>query len=570
MPAPPRKKTVVCYICGREFGSQSLSIHEPQCLKKWKAENDKLPKSQRRKTPVRPQILPSIEGGGADNERFNEAAWQSAQAQLVPCENCGRTFAPDRLQIHQRGCKPGKPMQPLKAGTGGTSDKGDRPRTTTITDPKVVKSENAIGDKTVRVEKQAEATPGLEKEGTFTTSKKDPPMSKAPPNPGFVLCYICGRKFGTKSIDIHEPQCLEKWRKENAQLPKSQRRKTPVKPEIVGGGSNNIEAMNEAAWQSAQSQLLPCDGCGRTFAPDRLAVHQRACKAPGGAKGKTPAATSTGRSSQSSATGGASPTPKKSSAPAQPQFVLCYICGRKFGSKSVAIHEPQCLEKWKIENSKLPKGQRRPEPKKPEVLQSGGKYDVEAMNEAAWQSAQAQLIPCDGCGRTFAPDRLAVHQRSCKGTGKGAGPTNKPGGTNPGVSPAASTGPAGSTGKGDPKGGPRTVVCYICGREFGSKSISIHEPQCLEKWKNENNKLPKERRRPIPKKPEAGQPLTRDQMNELAWENAKSQLIPCENCGRTFAPDRLDVHQRACKPKPGQGPSKAAAAEPSKPREPMT
>lgn len=53
-------------------------------------------------------------------------------------------------------------------------------------------------------------------------------------------------------------------------------------------------------------------------------------------------------------------------------------------------------------------------------------------------------------------------------------------------------------------------------------------------------------------------------MNELAWENAKSQLIPCENCGRTFAPDRLDVHQRACKPKPGQGPSKAAAAEPSK------
>lgn len=70
MPAPPRKKTVVCYICGREFGSQSLSIHEPQCLKKWKAENDKLPKSQRRKTPVRPQILPSIEGGGADNGKL--------------------------------------------------------------------------------------------------------------------------------------------------------------------------------------------------------------------------------------------------------------------------------------------------------------------------------------------------------------------------------------------------------------------------------------------------------------------------------------------------------------------
>lgn len=47
---------------------------------------------------------------------------------------------------------------------------------------------------------------------------------------------------------------------------------------------------------------------------------------------------------------------------------------------------------------------------------------------------------------------------------------------------------------------PRTVVCYICGREYGTKSISIHEPQCLKKWHNENNLLPKELRRQEPKK----------------------------------------------------------------------
>lgn len=49
---------------------------------------------------------------------------------------------------------------------------------------------------------------------------------------------------------------------------------------------------------------------------------------------------------------------------------------------------------------------------------------------------------------------------------------------------------------------PPTVVCYICGREYGTKSISIHEPQCLKKWHNENNLLPKELRRPEPKKAE--------------------------------------------------------------------
>ena len=31
--------------------------------------------------------------------------------------------------------------------------------------------------------------------------------SKMPP----VLCYICGRQFGTKSIKIHIPNCEERW-----------------------------------------------------------------------------------------------------------------------------------------------------------------------------------------------------------------------------------------------------------------------------------------------------------------------------------------------------------------------
>ena len=49
---------------------------------------------------------------------------------------------------------------------------------------------------------------------------------------------------------------------------------------------------------------------------------------------------------------------------------------------------------------------------------------------------------------------------------------------------------------------PRTVICYICGREYGTKSIDIHAPQCIEKWHRENDALPKHMRRPTPKKPE--------------------------------------------------------------------
>ena len=58
----------------------------------------------------------------------------------------------------------------------------------------------------------------------------------------------------------------------------------------------------------------------------------------------------------------------------RPPTIVCYICGREFGSKSISIHEPQCLEKWHVENARLPPHQRRPEPKKPEVRNIGGRY----------------------------------------------------------------------------------------------------------------------------------------------------------------------------------------------------
>lgn len=590
-----KKKTVVCYICGREFGSSSLTIHEPQCLKKWHIENDKLPKGQRRKTPTRPEILPSVNGDSSDIERFNEAAWKSAQGQLLPCKNCGRTFNPDRLPIHQRSCKPDKQSQSsVKSKKEADENESEqRPKTAVVKNPKVVNKDNSVplekqttrqadseadtGEGSQEGENQAEVVDTSANQSTSKTSKPvketKTQSSMKPPGPRFVLCYICGRKFGEASVSIHEPQCLDKWKVENDRLPKGQRRPLPKKPQMLqaAGGGYDMDAMNEAAWQSAQAQLIPCDGCGRTFAPDRLPVHQRACKGSG--KGAAKGNTKTEGDGKKQVVGPGirregtytsdNPHPPKAIVPPGPKFALCYICGRKFGTKSIAIHEPQCLEKWKVENDRLPKSQRRPLPRKPEGVGGSGKYDMDAMNEAAWQSSQAQLIPCGNCGRTFAPDRLSVHQRACKPK-DGSAPKDSP--SSDSFGNLGGPKPPKDTGKKAP-----TVICYICGREFGSKSIAIHEPQCLEKWKAENAKLPKAQRRPLPKKPTEG--LTRDQMNDLAWENAKAQLIPCENCARRFAPDRLPVHQRSCKPKGGaSGGGGAPAAESKAPviRKPPT
>lgn len=45
---------------------------------------------------------------------------------------------------------------------------------------------------------------------------------------------------------------------------------------------------------------------------------------------------------------------------------------------------------------------------------------------------------------------------------------------------------------------PPTQECYICGKLFGSKSIKIHEKQCLKKWNLENDSLPADMRSPPP------------------------------------------------------------------------
>lgn len=49
------------------------------------------------------------------------------------------------------------------------------------------------------------------------------------------------------------------------------------------------------------------------------------------------------------------------------------------------------------------------------LVAAAGKVDYVATNDALWQSHLSQLVACQMCGRTFNPDRVVVHERSCKG-----------------------------------------------------------------------------------------------------------------------------------------------------------
>lgn len=48
---------------------------------------------------------------------------------------------------------------------------------------------------------------------------------------------------------------------------------------------------------------------------------------------------------------------------------------------------------------------------------------------------------------------------------------------------------------------PRALVCYICGKEYGTKRIESHILGCAKKWDEDQLMLAEEERKPCPQAP---------------------------------------------------------------------
>lgn len=93
-----------------------------------------------------------------------------------------------------------------------------------------------------------------------------------------------------------------------------------------------------------------------------------------------------------------------------PQLPFCHLCNRQFGTSSLPIHVKACKERWEREH-----GKKAPEPAK--AMPSGarvGSREWAEFNAAAAETFNTDTMkPCPHCARTFLPDRLQVHLRSC-------------------------------------------------------------------------------------------------------------------------------------------------------------
>ena len=115
----------------------------------------------------------------------------------------------------------------------------------------------------------------------------------------------------------------------------------------------------------------------------------------------------------------------------RPRTETCHICGREYGRASIAIHQKQCEKLWYQQESKKPAHERRSLPPKPKLvakadvlranLARGGdgvtltasdEHDAKQAIAADHFSAHA-LVQCEHCARTFLPESLKRHQKTC-------------------------------------------------------------------------------------------------------------------------------------------------------------
>jgi hypothetical protein len=330
--------------------------------------------------------------------------------------------------------------------------------------------------------------------------------------PRDVVCHICGRNYTIHSINLHIPQCEKIYQQRQGTLPKSERKPLPKldrKPD-----SMDLKARNELALKIYNgTSLEACQFCNRTFLPDRLSVHLPSCARnhkcvwPPRTKSEYPIAR----------------CPLKAK-----NTVICHICGRNYSTRSINLHVPQCANIYQQQQARLPKSERKPMPKLPLEADS---MDLEARNQLAMKIYDDTVLEaCQFCNRTFLPDRLRVHLPSCARNHKSEWPPR-----------TKSEYP----GAHSPLQANNTILCHICGRKYTTHSIDLHVPQCAKIHEQQQAKLPKSQRKPLPQLPQNYNARERNEVATQVYYN--HALEACKYCDRRFLPDRLEVHISSCR-----------------------
>ena len=478
----PKPQTVMCYICGKEFSSHSINVHERQCAKRWEMtkqkEKEEAKQQQMRKSSHesrRRRVLPNVptmdrqQSLSLDDIRGSSTR-RASQTRLstVTIREQGQKLLQERSKSLATTTPLLKPESSPRDSSDSSSEQDplgkldvqshSSTEQNSSDDDDIDKSSKAIGTVfelngqkkdfshsrpgtvtlngkhlTSNLPRREGSPESLSSDSQDADSVKGTPLSKArffsSSNPNLMVCYICGREYGSKSLKIHEPQCLKKWR-----LANPKRSRSPC------GRQNGLSKANSVSSLTSHDITILDDQQVTSL----MSIPQQKLEKQRSASCENLIATTSRRPSRGNIQ--------------VSKMVLCYICGKQFTSHSLPIHEKQCLKKWeaqkKVEATEKLKKELQSKKRNSIHLPVTIKIDHAEENN----NKKTPLPKRSGSyGDLLSPEHATLDSDSDTGDQTQDQESFKP-------------------------SKPALVVCYLCGREYGSASISIHEKQCLKKW----------------------------------------------------------------------------------------
>ncbi|KAH7825275.1 uncharacterized protein MONOS_5931 [Monocercomonoides exilis] len=158
-----------------------------------------------------------------------------------------------------------------------------------------------------------------------------------------------------------------------------------------------------------------------------------------------------------------------------------------------------------------------------------------AWNDEAYAIAMDNRNKCPYCERGFFSDKIVRHINVCPKKPKNADVEAVMYGTK------------------------KTTAKPSFFMEFGTASITIHLPQCFERFKSDQALMPESCRRPIPDLDAMMEEIAKikedgiitkaefEEQRENAMKAYKDGLATCPNCNRTFESAALEKHLKGCK-----------------------
>eukprot|EP01031_Cornospumella_fuschlensis_P036411 gene36411-44170_t len=193
-------KARACYICGRQTLLPGYDNHVLQCRALFEKREAQKPPKERRQCPPDPMSYMSS-GKYGNEEEANAAAMKAWESTLSSCQNCGRSFLPDKLVLHQRSCTASNPARRVNEGVRrATNQYGeDNGSFAPGSNDSNFNNSRSIGNAGLRGTMKSQMS--------LNAGGGPPPMNNFPEYVMLNKCANCGRNFNEVSYAKHVKIC---------------------------------------------------------------------------------------------------------------------------------------------------------------------------------------------------------------------------------------------------------------------------------------------------------------------------------------------------------------------------